>query len=457
MRRGPIVICIAATLSLLAAPAADATVTPGCSAVPLAKAATANSTVCVHAALVTETTNAQEQNVTTFTVEQGSDTLTARIGHWWPQGPPTAGMVVTMWGQPDGGTFRVDRWIETTHGTGPYPAGPYRLERLVDVSSGRIPEHRMVWVRAVTFLLDPQNGGDGDIHVQTLSPCPAAGLTTETTPPLRGYVDHPKVPGLVSSTREDDAPSSHLADAPPLGVPVMILGATRYDYGFGWWELHPIRAWRFLTAKELLAQARECAADPVPHIDRTGPSVAGHHLPIPFGVPPCTDGSEFGTNPFFTGCPPQCYVTHTAIGQPEQLSDNCEGIQPRSTPSQTTLAGRLLDRHRSATLGRVRALSRETEDAEEGADGEAEIERVAQRTFQGALEGAYGTGCASAKARAGAYRTCLDALARIAGGETASPRRACHVAGRARLDADARLCVAAARRYTRRLRALPIR
>jgi hypothetical protein len=455
MRGGRITICVAATLALLAgATVARAAVPPGCSPVSLTATGGATHQVCVYSALVTETTNAREQGGSTFTVKQGSDTLTARIGHWWPQGPPTAGMVVTMWGQPDGGTFRVDRWLETTHGTGPYPAGPYRLERLIDVSAGRIPEHRMVWVRAVTFLLDPQNGGDGDIHVQTLSPCPAAGLTTETTPPMRGYVDHPKIRGLVSSTREDDAPTSHLADAPPLGVPVMILGATRYDYGFGWWELHPIRAWRYLTAKELLDQARECAADPVPHIDHSGPVVLGRHIPIPFGVPPCTDGSEFGTNPFFRGCPPQCYVTHTEIGQPETLSDHCAGIQPRTTQAQGRFLGRLLDRRRSPTLGRVRALAREIE-GEDGDEGEAEVEHVAQRTMLGALEGAYGPSCATTRARSAAYHACLDALARLAGGETKSPAHACHVADRSRLDADARLCVAAAERYERRLRALP--
>src|SRR5206468_659200 len=113
-------------------------------------------------------------------------------------------------------------------------------------------------------------------------------------------------------------------------------------------------------------------------------------------------------------------------------------------------------RRRSPTLGRVRALARETE-TDLGGESEVEVERVARRTLQGALEGAYGPGCATAKARPAAYRACLDALARLAGGETTSPRRACHVADRARLDADARLCVAEAARYEQRLRALPAR
>ena len=41
----------------------------------------------------------------------------------------------------------------------------------------------------------------------------------------------------------------------------------------------------------------------------------------------------------------------------------------------------------------------------------AEGERVARRTFLGALEGAYGPSCATTKARPAAYRACLDALA----------------------------------------------
>ena len=202
---------------------------PGCAPTPLAALTPTTTDVCLHRVLVTEVTNAQEQNTTSFTVTDDlaadAASLPAVIGHWWPQGPPTAGMVVTLWGRLVDGAFRVDRWIELTHGTGPAPDGPYGDVRLLDVSAGRVPEHRMVWVRAVPFLLDPQDTGDGDIHVQTLMPCPGAGLTTETTPPLRGYVDHPDL-GLPSSTNTDDLASAHLGDAPPVGVPVMILGAT---------------------------------------------------------------------------------------------------------------------------------------------------------------------------------------------------------------------------------------
>ncbi len=165
------------------------------------------------------------------------------------------------------------------------------------MSSGKVPNNRTVWVPAVTFLLDPQNGGDGDVHVQTMWPCPAAGLTTESTPALRGFVDHPAIPGLTSTTDASDDPSNHLADDPPIGVPVMVLGQIRVDYGFGWYELHPIRAWRPMTPTELAAAGAGCAADPVPHFD-DGPS----GVPVPFGVPPCTDGSEFGSPPGFGVC-----------------------------------------------------------------------------------------------------------------------------------------------------------
>src|SRR5439155_25967864 len=142
--------------------------------------------------------------------------------------------------------------------------------------------------------LDPQDkesGGDGDIHVQTLENCPMGGLTTETTPAMRGYVDRPAVNLGSSSTDASDDAHNHLGDAPPVGVPVMILGETRYDFGFGWWEIHPIRAWRYLTPQEVADQQADCAADPAPHLDPNGPAIAGQHVPIPFGFPPCTDGS----------------------------------------------------------------------------------------------------------------------------------------------------------------------
>lgn len=373
----------------------------------------------MHDVLVTETWNLQEQNVSRFTASDRGHELTFWIGHWWPQGPPTAGMAVTLWEHYDAGdgTFRVDRWIDLSHGTGPAPDGPYARVRLLDATSGKVPEHRMAWVIATPFALDPQNGGDGDIHVQTFSACPAAGLTTETTPPLRGYVDHPALPGLSSSTDTSDEPSSHLADAPPPGVPVMILGALRYDYGFGWWEIHPIRAWRFLTAAEDAQLGRDCAGDPVPHFDQ-GPTLAGERLPVPFGVPPCTDGSEFG-NPggiYAVGCAPQCYVAHTAIGQRETLAGGCPpDVQPVVTPSQTRWLGK--------TIGRLRGAATVPRGGDEDAVREAAREQPL--VLATALARTYGGLCAAVRTGDGAFPRCLDALARLAGGETRSPRDAC--------------------------------
>ena len=233
-RRG---LCFAVTLALGlgAAPAAHAVKPPpGCAATPLRAVAPSAAQLCVSHVLVTQDTDAREQNTSLFTVTDHRVSLNATVPNWWPSGGPVAGMVVTLWGRldPVAGVFRVDRWIDHTHGSGPAPDGPYPLVSALDVASGRVPEHRMVWIATSVFLIDPQQppaGNDGDIHVQTADGCPAAGVTTENTPPLRGYVDHPALPGLSSSSDTSDPPSNHLADAPPIGVPVMILGATRYD------------------------------------------------------------------------------------------------------------------------------------------------------------------------------------------------------------------------------------
>ena len=114
----------------------------------------------------------------------------------------------------------------------------------------------------------------------------------------------------------------HLSDAPPVGVPVMMLGQLRYDFGFGWWEVHPIRAWRPLTGVETNDLAAECANAPVPVLDPTSPGGV-----LPYGFPPCTDGSEVG-NPggIYKACDPHCYVATTAIGQPETLAGHCAGV-----------------------------------------------------------------------------------------------------------------------------------
>src|SRR5438067_4951042 len=311
----------------------------GCNPVALADVAPSAAELCVHRVLVTESTAAHEQNDTVFTVTDHVKTMTADVPNWWPSGGPQAGMVVTLWGKLVNGVFETRRWLELTHGSGPAPDGPYPFYTALQISSGKVPEHRMVWVRATPFLLDPQDTGDGDIHVQTLETCPGAGLTTENTPPLRGYVDRPPVNLGPSSTDTSDKPSQHLGDAPPVGIPVMILGQVRYDYGFGWYEIHPIRAWRYLTQAELAQQQADCAAaGPLPQLDQNGPVVAGQAVPLPFGMPPCTDGSEFGNAPGYSMCGPVCYVSHTAIDQPETLGGPCLGITPIVTRSQEPVA-----------------------------------------------------------------------------------------------------------------------
>jgi hypothetical protein len=437
--------CIAGAVPAAAALNGPDTPPPtGCNRVSLSAVPKTGTEVCVHRVLVTETSSTAEQAPTVFTVTDHVASLTARVPNWWPSGGPTAGMVITMWVKWDAtkGEYQVHRWLELTHGTGPTPAGPYPDVRLLDASSSKVPEHRMVWVRATAFLLDPQDTGDGDIHVQTFSPCPSAGLTTETTPPLRGYVDHPSSPTDTRSNSDTDGASRHLEDAPPASVPVIVFGATRYDYGFGWWEIHPIRAWRFLTPAEAAQNAADCAADPNPHLDN-GPG----NIPVPFGAPPCqSDNSEPVINmiPQFGPCAPRCYVAHTAIDQPEQLGGPCTGISPivirsleqaaENTPGLTGI---------SATHSPHSAPHRSS-----GTSSSAGLNRASQLKR---LERVYGTRCRALRRlhgkRSRSYRLCLLAMARLGGGETRSARFACRQESRRttrrRRVSDFALCVAA--------------
>ncbi len=102
----------------------------GCTPVTIAFVHSVDGPVCVHRVLVTDTTNASEQNRTDFTVTDHESRLEATFANWWPQGPPQAGMVVTLWGHfdPAGhpGKLVIDRWIDLAHGTGPAPTGPIR-------------------------------------------------------------------------------------------------------------------------------------------------------------------------------------------------------------------------------------------------------------------------------------------------------------------------------------------
>ena len=413
----------------------------GCNPVALGVALDVVGPVCVHRVLVTSTTNECEQNCTSFTVTDHEATINARIGNWWPIGAPQAGMVITLWGHAQGDRLIVDRWIDLAHGTGPAPAGgPYPVVSELDVDTGKVPNNRTVWVPAITFLLDPQDNGDGDVHVQTMWPCPSAGLTTESTPVMRGYVDHPAIPGLTSTYDTTDEPSSHLADDPPIGVPVMVLGQIRVDYGFGWYELHPIRAWRPMTADELAAAGAGCAADPMPHFDH-GPTYAGQQVPVPFGVPPCTDGSEVGSPPGFSVCSsPYCYVSHTEIGKAETLTGPCSAATPQVTPSQEGLPEALPGSGQGAVS--PAALAR-------GAAVDVDAEQEHFRHAASPVTAAYGPACRRSGLTGAGAAQCADALAHLASGEALSPRAACR-----RTAASTRgRCTRAALRFVRSLSA----
>ncbi len=354
--------CLTTTLLaclLAAAPAAASGVAsklarfpapPGCDPQPLAAISTGS--FCTKALLVTATSGGG------FTVSDGVSTRTGSIsggapawynGYGWSLGPMTAGQVVTLWGNvdPSSGSLEVTRWIERTHGTprlsGRFtPRQPYHVYPALDIAQGRVPENRMVWTLAVPFLELPQTheiGGDGDVHVQTMLPCPAAGVTTETVPELLGYVDSPYLlPPVPDPT--DDAAKQEMRQAPPIGVPVMILGATRWDPGYGWWELHPVRSWRFPTAAELHWAALQCASNPTPQLN-----TSSLDFPIPYGAPSCgqspVEGDQLAplTDALgFKPCGPVCSVSATALNRAETLSPAAlcaeEGIRPIVDRSQ---------------------------------------------------------------------------------------------------------------------------
>jgi hypothetical protein len=342
MRRLSIVLAVLSAMAAATSPASASVAgklsrfpaPPDCHVTALAQISSGD--FCTQALLVTST------NGGTFTVTDGTTTHPGQIsggnpawynGYGWSLGPLTAGQVVTLWGHVDSGdpnrVLQVTRWLERTHGSpslgGRFnPHRPYRLYTALDISQGRVPENRMVWSLVVPFLELPQTheiGGDGDVHVQTLSPCPGAGLTTETVPELLSYVDSPYILPPVSDPT-DDAAKQEMRQAPPLGVPVVILGGTRWDPGYGWWELHPIRAWRFPTAAELSWAAAQCRHNPTPQLNTTSLD-----FPIPYGAPSCgqspVEGDQLAplTDALgFKPCGPVCSVSATAIGQPETLS-----------------------------------------------------------------------------------------------------------------------------------------
>ena len=328
---------------------------PGCAPVPLGQIT--GGPFCTQALLVTSTNNTDGD---TFTVTDGNTTRAGRVSggnpawynsYTWSLGPMTAGQVVTLWGRVDPSDpshmLQVTRWIERTHGSpslrGRFsPTHPYGIYTGLDIASGHVPENRMVWSLLVPFLELPQTheiGGDGDVHIQTMLPCPTAGVTTETVPELLGYVDTPYLlPAYPDPT--DDAPKQEMRQAPPIGVPIVMLGGVRYDPGYGWWELHPVRAWRFPSPAELQWAAAQCQQSPVPQLDSS--SLA---FPIPYGAPSCGQSPVAGDQLMpvtdalaFKPCGPVCQVSATAIDRPETLgpASLCaeEGIKPIADHSQ---------------------------------------------------------------------------------------------------------------------------
>src|SRR5207244_6887867 len=87
-----------------------------------------------------------------------------------------------------------------------------------------------------------------------------------------------------------------------------------------------------------------------------------------------------------------------------------------------------------------------------------EAEHFSHATIAEALAKAYGRYCRALRTRGRrAFNACVNALARLAGGETRSPRRACRSESRRRVrgrrHSDFGECVAAGRKLLARLRA----
>jgi len=193
-----------------------------------------------------------------------------------------------------------------------------------------------------------------------------------------------------------------------------------------------------------------------PHFDPTSP------LPLsPFGLPPCTDGSEFGDAPGFSGCAPQCYVAHTEIGQLETLGGTCAaGITPRLTPSQelqpestpVVASGNGVNGSPGGTS--EPSGERPVPPGErEGSGGDPGEHAASNAELTAAVTRAYARRCAGMHTAAG-RRACTQALARIAGGELTSVGGACRRASErrtGRAHSEFHRCAVAARRFRRSL------
>ena len=253
------------------------------------------------------------------TVTDGRTRRQVNNANWWQTGALGAGQRVTLWGSVDtDGIVQVVRWTETAH------VG--RTVTLASIAQGLVPENTYVWTTGIVYApLTQEVHGDGDTHLQMLSPCGPDGITAETTPALRGFVDRPlqgSLPavGSIQGTQDD----------PPAGVPITVFGATRFDYGHGWWEVHPVRSWHPATPSELAAAGAPCAT--------TAPAV-NPATSLAYGAPGC--GTDL---PGETVCGRRCFLSATTVDQPPVVTGRCgESWQPRGplTPNQVNGAALL--------------------------------------------------------------------------------------------------------------------
>ena len=305
-----------------------------CDAQPLSAALAGTSSICLRDLTVLAVKDQQlggpgaadYDRKSLATVTDGQLRRQVNNANWWKLGALEAGQQVTLWASVDAqGVLQMVRWVEAAH------LGP--TVTVAAIAQGLVPENTHVWTTGIVYApLTQEVQGDGDTHLQMLSPCGPGGITAETTPALRGFVDQPlqgHVPpaGSVQGTQDD----------PPADVPITVFGATRFDYGHGWWEVHPVRALHLATPAELAAAGLPCAQSaPV-----LNPSTS-----LVYGAPGC------GDLPGQPVCGRRCFVSETAVGREPVVTGRCgESWQSRGPLTANQVNGAALLRGVSGAPG----------------------------------------------------------------------------------------------------------
>ena len=283
------------------------------------------------------------------------------------------------------------------------PDGPYPVVSEIDVSPGRCRTTAPCGCRPWRSSR-PQNGGGWRRRRPRpdLWPCPAAGLTTESTPSLRGFVDHPAVPGLTSSgdTPTTRQPSGrrpagrHSGDGARRDPGRLRLRLVRAAPDPGWRPMTPA-SWR---------RRRRLRRRPGPAL-RPGAGRGRHRCRCRSASRPAPTAASSARRPV-SGSAARHMLRQPHGHRPaEQLTGPCDGVTPLVTPSQEGLPERLpgegLGAVRPATLARARARILPSSANGSGAG------------FAGGRRLRAGVRAAGVRGRA-ARAACADALAHLA-------------------------------------------